>query len=282
MGGGDSGGGGGGGGTTTTVQKAELPAYAQPYATQLLERGSSLSSTPYSQYGGQRIAGLNADQTAGADMIRNRAVNGSGDFNAARGELQKTLQGDYLRPETNPYLKGMADTAMNDVQSRVNSQFNRPGAFGGSAHQELLTRGLGEAANSVYGQNYANERTNMQRGLALAPQYQNADYQDAQALLGVGDIYGQRDQQALDLAYQQFVDQQNYPYQQLDVLANALAGSVGGRSTQSGTQMTPTSYNRTANALGYGIGGAALGGLSGVDNGALYGGLLGGGLGLFS
>lgn len=260
------GGGSGGGGNNTTVTKQELPGYAQPYAEQLLQRGFSLSSQPYQPYTGQRLADLSPETVTGLNLQRDRALAGNPALNASQNMIAATASGAYMDPSTNPYYQ----TLMSDVQGRVNNQFSRPGSFGGTAHQESLSRGLGDAAAQVYN----NERTNQLRAASMAPQLAQADYTDINALLQTGDVYGQRQQDLLNQQYEQWLEATNYPYQQLDVLANTLAGSTGGRSTTIGTG-APVQYNRAANALG--------GGLLGYGLGSMYGGqyapYLGAGLG---
>jgi hypothetical protein len=262
----------------TNVTKSELPAYAQPYATELLTRGANLSQTPYAAYGGQRFAAFTPDQLAGLSMTRNLATQGNPAVNAATQTLADTVSGQYLRPETNPYLAGTVNQALGDVQSRVNAQFNQPGAFGSAAHQEVLQRGLGEQANALYAANYANERANQLRAVQLAPEIAQQDYARAQALLGVGDVYGQREQDILNQQYEDWLQKQNWPYQQLDVLSNALAGSTGGRSVEI-SQGAPVQYNRAATALGGGLLGYGLGGMLPNTTFGGYGQALGAGLG---
>jgi phage-related protein len=187
---------------------------------------------------------------AGLNMKQNQAAAGDPSVNASRDMLTATARGDYLDPTKNPNYANM----MNDVAGRVNNQFSRPGAFGGSAHQELLTKNLGQVGNQMYDA----ERTNQLRAGALSPQMQNAGYQNAEQMLGVGDIYGQRQQDLLNMNYQNWQEMMNYPYKQLDVLSNTLAGATGGRST-SYQEAAPVQYNRAANAAGLGLMGGALG-----------------------
>ena len=265
------GGGSGGGGSNTTVTKQELPAYAQPYAEQLLSRGTNLSQQPYQPYSGQRIADMSPETQAGLQMTRDRALAGNPAANASTDMLAKTAAGEYMNPNTNPYF----GTYMNEVQGRVNNQFSKPSAYGGSAHQELLTRNLGDAA----GQFYNAERANQMRAAALAPQMAQLDYTDAQQLLGVGDVYGQRQQDLLNLQYENWLGATNYPYQQLDVLANTLAGSTGGRSTTI-SQGAPIQYNRAANALGGGLLGYGMGSMMPASALGGYAPYLGAGAGL--
>jgi hypothetical protein len=308
----------GGGGSsvpsdTSSTTRQELPGYAQPYAVNLLERGYNMSNTPYQAYGGQRTADLTPEQQAGLSMTRDRALTGAADVNAARqqgmattqgayfgaspsaGMLQSTIAGDYLKPESNPYLSATVGKAMDDVSGKLNAQFNSAGGYGGSAHQETAARELGTIANQMYGQNYlaergnqmqaanlasgefAQERGNQMRAMGMAPQLGQTDYADASALLGVGDVYGQRQQQMLNQQYEDWNQAINYPYQQLDILSNALAGSTGGRSTtiQSGA---PTQYNPTASAIGGGLLGYGVGSMAANQFGS-YSPYIGAGLG---
>jgi hypothetical protein len=264
-------GGGSGGGNNTTVTKQELPAYAQPYAEQMLSRGTALSQQPYQPYTGQRMADMAPETQAGLSMTRDRALAGNPAVNASTDMLARTAAGEYMDPGKNPYFQPY----MSQVQGMVNNQFARPGAFGGSAHQELLTRNLGDAA----GKFYEGERANQMRAAALAPQLAQQDYADAQQLLGVGDVYGQRQQDLLNLAYEQWMEGTNYPYQQLDVLANTLAGSTGGRSTTI-SQGAPLQYSRAANALGGGLLGYGVGSMAPSSAMGGYAPYLGAGAGL--
>lgn len=169
-----SGGSGGGGSQTTRV---ELPGYVAPYASQLMERAHGLSLEDVPQYGGQRTAGLNSDHYAALDAIRNRALNGSADINAARGNLAATMQGQYFKPtEVNPYLGAQnayagpnpyIDQAIQKTQgdiaksyaagtgAQTMAQFRNSGAFGGSAMmetQDLQNRALSDALSNASSQ----------------------------------------------------------------------------------------------------------------------------------
>jgi hypothetical protein len=63
--------------TTSTVNQSNLPDYAEPYFTGLLDRTEDASLTEYTPYEGQRIAGMGADTTAGFDAIRDQATAGT-------------------------------------------------------------------------------------------------------------------------------------------------------------------------------------------------------------
>lgn len=267
--------------STSTTTK-EIPSWAQPAAQNLLDRGTQLSNTPYEIYGGQRIADMTQQQQTGLQQVQNTAMNGSPEQNAARQNYTDTMSGKYLSPDSNPYLRGMVNTALNDVQGRVNSQFGGNN-YGTTAHQETLQRGLAEAATNAYGQNYQAERTNQLKDSVLGQQYGNIDYNNAQQLIGVGDIQRQESQDVLNNQYADWTAQQNQPYRQLDVLANSLGAAVNGQgSVQSaGYAANPYTSNRYASSIGTGLAGAGLGSLlsdgssSGTAAGAGIGGLLG-------
>lgn len=172
---------------TTSQTTTELPAWAQPYATQLLDRGAALSNKDMPVYTGQRTADLTGNQNAGMQMAANRAMNGSSDIKAGSGALQSTLNGDYLGHNTgtnqymggqptatnaymgdNPYLQSTIDKAAGDITRNYTGAVNntdatmaRSGAFGGSAWQQQqegnarqLAQSLGDSANTLRMQNY--------------------------------------------------------------------------------------------------------------------------------
>lgn len=260
--------------TTSSTTTREIPAWAQGTAQNLLARGEALSYQPYQTYTGQRIADMTPDQMQGLQAIQNRAINGSPEEAAARQNYTDTMNGKYLSADSNPYLKGAVNTAMNDVQTRVNSQFGGNN-YGTTAHQETLTRNLADAANNIYAQNYANERNNQLKDASLSNQYGNIDYNNAQQLVGVGDIQRQESQNVLNNKYADWVASQNQPYRQLDVLANSLGAAVNGQGSVSsaGYAYSPYTTNNYASAIGAGLAGYGLlnsasggNGLSGAFN----------------
>lgn len=244
---------------TTSVQTKEIPAWAQPAAQNILARGEALSNTPYQTYTGQRIADMTADQTAGLNKVRDRALNGSPEEIAARQNYTDTMSGKYMSPESNPYLKGMVNTALNDVQGRVNSQFGGNN-YGTTAHQETLQRGLSDAAMNAYGQAYTQERDNQIKGMSLANQFGNIDYNNAQQLIGVGDIQRQESQDVLNNQYADWGAMMNDPYRKIDALANSLGAAVNGQGSvqAAGYASNPYVANRYGNAVASGLAGYGL------------------------
>lgn len=169
-----SSGGGGGGNTTTTT---ELPAWAQPYAQQLLQQGSDLSKQNIPQYSGQTVAGLSSNQTAAlgnqsqaatnAGNIANSASNLAGQYNNGSGpQISNPYTGNitaandaaaYADPSNNPYLTKTMNAANQAITQAYNSstapqtlaQFRNGGAFGGSAQQEAMSNNEYQLANAL-------------------------------------------------------------------------------------------------------------------------------------
>lgn len=296
---------GGSTGSQTVTNTVTLPGYVQPYAEQLMQRASNLSNSDVPQYGGQLTAGLNSDHQTAMNLIRQRALNGSADINAARGNLAATMQGQYFAPSTigNPYLDQVIDKTQGDIArsyaagtgAQTLAQFRNSGAFGGSAMQEtqdMQNRALGDALSNASSsmrmqdyqqgqqldaQNYNAERQRQIQAMMFAPQLANTDYENYQALLGVGDINREAQQAQLSDAYQRWLSQVNAPYQQLETLASGITGATGGGIARNSTSMNPYQSNRTASAIGGGLAGAGLGSMLGGGSGwgAAGGGLLG-------
>lgn len=249
---GGGGGKGGGGESQTTVQKADPWEGVQPYLKDYLQLGQQVTQNPYNFYNGDTVAGFAPEQELGFNLGTQRALAGSPTLNAANTNIAGTLQGNYLSPESNPYLQATADRALGDVQSRINSQFNNNN-FGSTAHQETLQRGLGEQANALYGQNYANERGNQLQAAGLSPTLAASDYADANYLQGIGAQRQGLANQFMGNAATQFGNAANFPYEQLQRYGNVVSQGTGQGGTTTSTAPNPNQSNPIAGALGGGL-----------------------------
>jgi hypothetical protein len=264
--------GGGGGGsqptssTNVTTTKSEPPEYVKPYNIDLLNRAGTLSNQPYTPYPGQQVAPLNPLQQQGLEMTGRRAGLGSPLVRAAQTEVQRTAQGDYLNPATNPawapMSKAITDAYSKGTAAQTDSAFARAGAFGGSAYQDQTQtnqKALADSLGLTAGNLYNSERLNQLRATQQAPELAREDYADAQAVLGMGDVYRQNEQEVLNQQYQQWLQQQQWPYQNLDVLANGIRTSMGGGGSSITTAPNPFQPSRTAGILGGGLLGYGIG-----------------------
>lgn len=257
----------GGGGPTnqqsTTTQN--IPAWALPYAQQLLGQAGNLV-LPGGQLQ-QMPSNLN-QQVAGFTPFQNQAFGDIGNTTGQSGDLAgagaqnlgATLSGQFLDPSSNPYLQKTYNMAAENLTNEYNlgtapslqaeglqaSGGGGPGALQGSsafneaqsANQFGLGENLGNLATQIYGGNYQQERQNQISGLGLLPQTQNSLYQPAQELLGAGSLQQQQQQTGLDTTFQNALRAFQFPQQNLSFLGNIL-----GQATQGGGKSVSISPN---------------------------------------
>lgn len=263
------------GGTQTT--QVNPPAYQLPY----LQKGLANAYSLYQQGGPQQYQGNTvtpfAPQTEQAlQGITQRATNGSPVIQAGQGLVTDTLNGKYLDPSSNPYLKATFDKAAQDTQAAGEAQYAGTGRnvqAGAPQRMDLLSN----LATQIYGGAYNNERDRQTQALGYASPLAESDYRDLAALQGVG-------QTVEDKTGQIIADQQgrwNYDQQQpgntLDDFLRRVSGNIGSSSS---TQLPDVYRNRTAGGLGGAAAGYQLGSQFGGYGGA-YGAILGGLLGAY-
>jgi len=250
-----SGGGGGGSQTTTT----ELPGWAQPYAQQLLQRGSDLSNQTMPTYGGNLVAGMDPTQSAGINTINQAAGNAGSMANTAANYYQSLVGGSgpqvsnpytgdvtastvanpFTDPANNPYLAASvagANKQITDAYSNVTApttlaQFRNAGAFGGSAQDQATAAQEKQLADSLS----ANTANMYNAGYNTAAQtaQQVAQQQNAVALTN------QQLGSQMGLATQQ-LGSQNY-FNNINSILSSLQGAnqaQQGATSAGGAQMT--------------------------------------------
>ena len=235
----------------TTTTTSGPPDWMIPYYKDYLSRSQQTADMPYNPYQGQTVAQMNPYQTGALDATAQRAMQGSPVTNAASGELQQTLGGDYLQ-QGNPYLTNVIDKTLGDVTRNYNNVIRpqqdalmaRSGSFGNSGVQSTindqaygLAGQLGGLASQMRAQDYGAERNRMQGAVGMAPQIANQDYVDANALGQAGAQYQGQEQANLSDQYRRFQEAQNYPRQQLDIMGKGLG--IGNTSGTVGTTSSP-------------------------------------------
>ncbi len=160
--------------TSSTVTQTNLPEYAEPYFTRLMERAEGQSLAPYQAYGGPRIAGPGGDVNASRDLTRGIAGTGIAGLPAAtQGMAGMATQSQQMANNTNPYQygprqdfidpgvassymspyiqnvldvqKGRAQRDFNEQEGFRNTAAVQAGAFGGSrrnVEEGVAQRGL--------------------------------------------------------------------------------------------------------------------------------------------
>jgi hypothetical protein len=186
------------------------------------------------------------------------------------------LTGDKINQYTNPYTQNVT----NQMGALMNQQANlsqstqmgnaiKSGAFGGdragvaaanlqgqnalaygNAMAPVLQQGYNTGLQTAIGQQGVDlgaQQANLQRMMTGANQYgqlagagQQAGLAGAQAMMGAGQVQQQTQQAGLTALYNQFQQQQSYPFQVNQFLANIAegTGSLSGQTTNS-TQQAP-------------------------------------------
>ena len=123
--------------------------FGQPALTDAAN-GSYLASNPWAN-GGQPITTSSA--------LNGFAGNGGLDTGYIdQSLLNQTANGNFLTPDSNPFIKSIANQAADAAQARVSSQF--AGGRSGGLYALNLGQGIANANNQVNYQNYQNERQN--------------------------------------------------------------------------------------------------------------------------
>ena len=265
----DSGGGGGGGSapantTSATTATQDLPDWAKPYAQDVLSKGKAvtdINQNPYQAYGGERVAGFS--------NLQNQSMANDGNIQTGPQGFQQGVSG-YMNPYMNQILAPRLAEANRqyDISGmNANAQATQAGAFGGG-RQALMQaeneRNRNMGLQSIYGQGLDTAFGNAQN------QYNQGFGQNIQAIGLQNQLGGQQQAQAqrgLDVGYQDFLTQKNYPYQQLSYMANLVRGTPMGMNTQSQVYQAPPTTAQTIGALGAGA--IGLSKLAGAKEGGL-------------
>ena len=234
----------------------------------LLQRASGVAATPYEAYGGEEVAPINQQQTAGI-----------GNINTQQGVISATgapLSAADIQRYQDPYTQSVIEATQRDFdvqnarqQSQVTGSAAAQGALGGdrsavaaalAAEAQgrtqapiiagLRSRGYEQATKTAEGQ----QQQALRAGVA--------GLQGAQAQVGAGTLQ-QQTQQALDTQNRQdYYQKQGYPFQVAQWLAQIDTGvgsQMGGTSTSTGqgTTQGPTP-NPWAQIAGVGLTAASM------------------------
>lgn len=239
------------GGGTTQTQSSTEPwwSQAQRLNNEIYPAASGLyAKGPAQYYPGQTVASQSPYTTQSIEALAGQSAPGSL-TNQGQAEFGKTIAGDYLKPESNPYLQSNLNNAFNDIQSRVAGTFGTKGGnnYGSSAHQEWLGRSLMEAASPLLNQNYQTERGRQLNAAQLAPQMGQAG---ATALGQAGTMQDAYQQSLINANKAKFDFGQTAPWDALNRYQAVLQGNVGSQTT---TQQPYFGANPYLNAFGGGL-----------------------------
>ena len=150
----------------------------------------------------------------------------------------------------NSQLQGIEATGQQNAYANAQQQFNTDQA------RRLQAQGMGEASRQ-YGAGLGMQ--GLQTGLQAASTLGQLGQTQYGQQLGINQLqsqYGQQQQQQaqrpLDMAYQDFTNQQNYPYKQLGFMSDMIRGLPLGQQSTAQVYQAPPSAIQTVGALGLG------------------------------
>lgn len=231
---------------------AAVGEYMNPYLQQSLNPQIELLNRQFAQQGNQ----LNSKAAA----------------NGAFGGYRNALEQSSNRLNNNLAFSNLVGQGYNNAYNSAMGQFNASQQQNFQANQALNQNQqqqaqLGLAAsgqNNQYGLSQAQialqggqQAQAAAQGLgALGTAQQQAQQSDANALLNAGTIQQNQSQTALNQTYQDFINQQYYPYQTLNWQSGILRGvPVTANQTVTGYQAPPSPVSQLA---GLGLGAAGL------------------------
>lgn len=255
--------------TNKTTSVAGIPDYLVEYTKGLLSKGNAIAAEPYQTYNGPRIAGFTQNQNQAFNNVAANQNNWKPAMDAATGYTNSAagpFDNNEFQTYLSPYLSGVTDSIARlgqrnmseNLLPQVNDTFTGAGQFGSSGWHDNTARVLRDTNESILNQQamalqqgydsaMGNYQTAKNRQLnagnqmgALGQMTQQAGLTDAAALEAAGTTQQNQNQKNLDLAYQDFLEQRDYPKTQAEWMSNLIRG-VPYNTTTSNTTTGPGS-----------------------------------------
>jgi hypothetical protein len=196
---------------------------------------------------------------------------------AARAATENTMRNRFTQDQQSRF--GAEDVMrgqfMEDRQGRMSvedtrraqAESDRAARFGAEdvmygryGDQRAARFGAQEAMRTGFETDEASRIAQMNAYQNMAPLISDLQNQAAAGLISVGEAQRQLDQRALDLAYADYIDQKEYPYEQLNFAMGALSGTPynkinRGYNMSTAMAANPSVYAQTIAGLG-GLGSA--------------------------
>lgn len=247
--------------TTTSTTTTALPDYSAGYTTDMLAKGAALTNgDAYQAYTGPRVAGLDPMQTASNQSLSGLNAGNA----ITQGNALTTQGANYTpntakfgladaQHYMDPYQQSVTDIAKREAtrNSQIQGTYDdskaaSAGAFGGSRQaimdaernrnlqtnlSDLDAKGLSAAyanAQSQFNADQTRQQQDAQYGSQAALKG-GAQMQDQGAkTYGLQQLAGSQqqgiDQRNMDVGYQNFLNEQQHPYQQLSYMKDLLSG----------------------------------------------------------
>ena len=277
--------------STSTVSNTSIPTWVSEGGERLFNQASALAERPFEAYTGPRVADFTPDtQSAFAGVRANQGAYQPqlAEAGALTTQAGKSFDQAAYEQYANPFQQNVTDMAGREMNRQYdqallgqNAQAQQAGAFGGSRHgilnaenernrmqnmADLQFRGAQQGfqnAQQMFGTDQARALQAGSQAGQLGSLQSQMGYQDAQALQGIGSQQQALEQQSVDAAYGDYLEQREYPFRQTNFALGALRGTpYETRTTATGsgtsTQLAPSILGQAGGALGA-LGGFARG-----------------------
>ena len=184
------------------------------------------------------------------DVMRNRFTQDQD----SRFGAEDVMRGQFMEDRSGRF--SAEDARRAQAESDRSARFSAENTMYGRYGDEQAARfDADTAGRSTYETNEASRIQQMQAYQGMAPLVQDLQRQAAAGLIGAGEAERMLDQQALDLAYADFLDQRDYDKQQVNFALGALSGTpynTINRSYTTGTNMTanPSLFGQALGGMG--------------------------------
>ena len=257
---------------TTYGQTVEnIPKWMSDYTQGLIARANAAAAEPYIPYGGPRIAGFTPEQQAAFGLAEEQV----GAYQPyIEGGLEQTMAAtrgfpeaaqEYMDPYIENVLKRQESLATRTLEEEFLPQLQRTfagvgqlGSRGGRGSMEdigvrgirdiqegleeqrlaALSGAYGQAAD-IYGRDVGRQLEAGRQIGALGEAAQAMGMRDIGLLEAIGQQEQQLGQRGMDLAYQDFLEQRDLPFQRLGFMSDIIRGLPAPR-TMTTTETGPS------------------------------------------
>jgi len=252
--------------TTTINNVTELPEYISTGGEQLFEQAKEIGQQEYPVYTDPRVAGFNDDQQSAFQLTRDNVGNfqpalDQAGFLTDQGTQQwNTISDQQREGYLNPYQQGVTDIAMGNLEDQYQrmAKFRdadavSAGAYGGARHgirdslddEQFLESSADLALKGAHtGYESGAARFDLDRKASLSGSDNYESIAQNTGALGTADVLNlsatgaqqqSLEQASLDTAYGDFLEERNWPYENLNFVLGALQGVPHNKTTNSTT-----------------------------------------------
>ncbi len=252
---------------------------AQPFLGQAAGMSATGAAQPYAAQAGQQFTGGNVSQYMNPyiDNVIDRA--GTMAARQLNEKLMPSINQDFMRAgqygstrmmgEVGKALRDVNDSMTEQIGTLYNQGYQQAGQMFGQdmGRQATLANTMGNLTNTEQGnvanigqvagnlsQAGINSQISANKSLGdMASLGQTMDLKDTTAQLSVGDAQRALEQQNLDMAYKDFVEQRDYPKTQLGWMSDLTRGyqqAIPRSTTETGTNSGAAASNNLSTITG--------------------------------